>query len=102
MKDNPNDSELREQIEDFFSTEVFISPQYREKAVNILMATFATQRNNLLAELLAEAKKEAKAAKKNLEYQKNVTKNERLVKNWEGIIFGIDQVTALIRKRMVS
>lgn len=81
-----NDSELREAITKLLwggITDVdgvlTIFTAYKDKAVE-----------EVLDRLEAELNEQKKAAETNLAYHADVTKNERLIRDWQGTVHGIE------------
>ena len=93
-----NEQELRERIEQCFSSNVEESSESIElfdtDRVIADIATFITPHTNagiakVLDRLEAELNEQKKAAETNLAYHVDVTKNERLIRDWQGTVHGI-------------
>lgn len=129
MTSNPNDTELREQLDRFvvsmirtYSPDDVLRPleegvSYmaydRDSAVDFLEALLATQRNNLLAEILEELPEKRKLVepvtkrpvdnlgdKVEIDVDADMRGSLIFVQD-NGFNQALDEITALIRKRMV-
>ena len=68
-----------------------------------LEAVISGRISEVLDRLLKETNKQIKASKENLRYQQEVTKNERLVREWGSTVLGENWIKELIaseRKRL--
>ena len=93
---NPtNEQELREQVLTEFKQVHKLAPaDYTENCTNVVMSIVQDHTNAEIAKVLerleAELNEQKKAAETNLAYHVDVTKNERLIRDWQGTVHGIE------------
>jgi BioD-like phosphotransacetylase family protein len=95
MTPTEQDKELREQVLTEFKQVHKLAPaDYTENCTNVVMSIVQDHTNAEIAKVLerleAELNEQKKAAETNLAYHVDVTKNERLIRDWQGTVHGIE------------
>ena len=95
LTNTKNEQELREQVLTEFKQVHKLAPaDYTENCTNVVMSIVQDHTNAEIAKVLerleAELNEQKKAAETNLAYHVDVTKNERLIRDWQGTVHGIE------------